>query len=188
MPDTAPALDSHRLRAPDVPPPQLPRARAHFDHTPVISGPFDWPQAVTRACLSCHPTADQVMKTSHWLWLGEKTATPGRTGTARVGKRNLLNNFCIATRGNELYPAPACVAERATAAAPEELHWRLAYATGASLPSAWPELATSREFRVPCEDPASAHSGGEHGERWPAHAYAKRVKLQTRAAVKGGCG
>jgi hypothetical protein len=87
----------------------------------------------------------------------------------------------------ELYPAPACVAERATAAAPEEPRWRLAYATGASLPSAWPELASSREFRVPCEDPMS-HAPGEHGERWPAHAYAKRVKLQTKAAVKGGCG
>jgi len=87
----------------------------------------------------------------------------------------------------ELYPAPACVAERATTAAPEEPRWRLAYATGASLPSAWPELASSREFRVPCEDPVS-HAPGEHGERWPAHAYAKRVKLQTKAAVKGGCG
>ena len=87
----------------------------------------------------------------------------------------------------ELYPAPACVAERATTAAPEEPRWRLAYATGASLPSAWPELASSREFRVPCEDPMS-HAPGEHGERWPAHAYAKRVKLQTKAAVKGGCG
>jgi octaheme c-type cytochrome (tetrathionate reductase family) len=87
--------------SPPAPPPQAPRARAHFDHAPVISGPFDSPQAVTRACLGCHPDADAVMKTSHWLWLGEETAIPGRSGTARVGKRNLLNNFCIATRGNE---------------------------------------------------------------------------------------
>jgi hypothetical protein len=88
----------------------------------------------------------------------------------------------------ELYPAPACVAEKTSATAPEELRWRLSYTTGASLPSAWPELATSREFRVPCDDPASAHSGGDHAERWPTYAYAKRVKLQTKAAVKGGCG
>jgi octaheme c-type cytochrome (tetrathionate reductase family) len=86
---------------PEAPLPQLPRARAHFDHAPVISGPFDRPQDVTVACLRCHPDADHVMKSSHWLWLGEEVQIPGRTGTARIGKRNLLNNFCIATRGNE---------------------------------------------------------------------------------------
>lgn len=86
----------------------------------------------------------------------------------------------------ELYPPPACVAARADAAAAEQPRWRLAYATGASLPSAWPELAASREFRTPC-DPESLH-GGEHGERWPAHPYTKRVKLQAKTAVKGGCG
>ncbi len=86
----------------------------------------------------------------------------------------------------ELYPAPACVAEKAAATASEESRWRLAYATGASLPSAWPELSSSREFRVPCDAPP-AHAG-EHGPGWPAHAYVKRVKLQSKAAVKGGCG
>jgi hypothetical protein len=87
----------------------------------------------------------------------------------------------------ELYPAPACVGERAAAAAPEELRWQLGYATGASLPSAWPELAASHDFRVPCEDQAG-HGESGHGGRWPAHAYTKRVKLQSKAALKGGCG
>jgi hypothetical protein len=87
----------------------------------------------------------------------------------------------------DLYPAPACVAEKIAATRPEEPLWRLAYATGASLPSAWPELTSSREFRIPCGEPAS-HAGDEHGERWPAHAFTKRVKLQARSAVKGGCG
>ena len=82
-------------------PPKLPKVRAHFDHAPVISGPFEKPQDVTLACLACHPKADHVMKTSHWLWLGEEVQIPGRTGTVRIGKKNLLNNFCIATRGNE---------------------------------------------------------------------------------------
>ena len=40
------------------------------------------------------------MKTSHWLWLGEETRSPAGP-TARIGKKNLINNFCIATRGNE---------------------------------------------------------------------------------------
>jgi octaheme c-type cytochrome (tetrathionate reductase family) len=90
-----------RVTPPDVPGPQLPKARAHFDHAPVLSGPFEKPQDVTVACLGCHPKADHVMKTSHWLWLGEEVQIPGRTGTTRIGKKNLLNNFCIATRGNE---------------------------------------------------------------------------------------
>jgi octaheme c-type cytochrome (tetrathionate reductase family) len=41
------------------------------------------------------------MKTAHWLWLGDEVQIPGRTGTTRIGKRNLLNNFCISNRGNE---------------------------------------------------------------------------------------
>jgi hypothetical protein len=88
----------------------------------------------------------------------------------------------------ELYPAPECVAEKATPAGPEGLGWRLAYATGASLPSAWPELPTSREFRAPCEEPSSHAASGGHGITWPAYTFTKRVKLQSKAAVKGGCG
>jgi hypothetical protein len=88
----------------------------------------------------------------------------------------------------DLYPAPACVAERARASGPDEPRWRVAFATGASLPSAWPELAASRDFRVPCEAGTGEHAAGGHGIAWPAHAYVKRVKLQSKAAVKGGCG
>ncbi len=77
------------------------RIRPHFDHAAVITEKFDSPQAVTRACLGCHPDAAKVMKTSHWLWLGDEVRIPGRTGTTRIGKRNVLNNFCIAARGNE---------------------------------------------------------------------------------------
>jgi len=77
------------------------RIRPHFDHTPIITEKFDSPYAVTRTCLRCHPHAVDVMKTSHWLWLGEEVQIPGRTGTRRIGKKNVLNNFCIATKGNE---------------------------------------------------------------------------------------
>ena len=91
----------------------------------------------------------------------------------------------------ELYPVPACVAEPATADGPESLSWRFAFAAGASLPSAWPERPTSHEFRFPCS-PALASGEPEHqghgGFTWPAHPFTKRVKLQTKASVKGGCG
>ena len=75
--------------------------RPHFDHTPVIPPRFDSPQHVTRVCLSCHPEATSVMKTAHWQWLGEDVPLPGRNEHARIGKKNLINNFCISTAGNE---------------------------------------------------------------------------------------
>ena len=77
------------------------KLRPHFDHSAVITEKFDRPQDVTRRCLECHPDARKVMRTSHWLWLGDEVQIPGRMGTTRIGKRNVLNNFCIATRGNE---------------------------------------------------------------------------------------
>lgn len=89
----------------EAPHPLAPRfqkkTRAHFDHAPVMPASFDSPQAVTRKCLECHEDAKAIMKSSHWLWLGEEVAIPGREGKHRVGKANLINNFCIATRGNE---------------------------------------------------------------------------------------
>lgn len=86
----------------------------------------------------------------------------------------------------DLYPAPECVASRADGSA-----WTFSYAAGASLPSSWPERPTSHEFRFPCS-PALASAEPEHaghaGFTWPAHAFTKRVKLQVKGAVKGGCG
>jgi hypothetical protein len=163
-----------------------------------------------------------------------------------VGKKNLINNFCISTIGNEkrsggggcraaspagraaehhhlpgryrrgslaggletvagqgvanvyvveggvnrwleLYPVPDCVTGRVEAVAADGPAYSFAYATGDSLPSAWPELPSSRSFRFPCQ-PVPV-SGEEQGEfPWPAHAYTKRVKPQVRSVVKGGCG
>lgn len=79
------------------------KVRPHFDHAPVMTEKFESPQAVTLACLKCHPDAAEVMKSSHWLWVGEEVTVPGHDGAkVRIGKKNLLNNFCIATTGNEI--------------------------------------------------------------------------------------
>jgi octaheme c-type cytochrome (tetrathionate reductase family) len=95
-----------RSRPPDA---TTPRAagfqrtpRAHFDHAPVIDGPFETPQAVTQACLSCHRDAGrQVIMTSHWRWLGPPAVVPGHGDQPqRIGKKNLINNFCISSEGN----------------------------------------------------------------------------------------
>lgn len=77
------------------------KLRPHFDHAAVITEKFDSPQAVTAKCLSCHPDARSVMKTAHFQWLGNEVHVPGHAGTTRIGKKNVINNFCIATKGNE---------------------------------------------------------------------------------------
>ncbi len=69
------------------------------DHSqfPPLQGPFEKPQEVTAACLSCHTeAADQVMGTVHWTWEYENEIV-GET----VGKDNVINNYCIAVETNE---------------------------------------------------------------------------------------
>jgi hypothetical protein len=91
----------------------------------------------------------------------------------------------------ERYPVDACVAERVGKAdGRDEPAWRFLYATGSTQPAAWPELGSSRSFRSPCAEPAATggHAGDHQARSWPAHAYTKRVKLKSKAAVKGGCG
>jgi hypothetical protein len=83
---------------------------------------------------------------------------------------------------------PECVAARRTPPRPDDLAFRFAYATGARLPSAWPELPSSQEFRFPCELALSSSEPRHHGFTWPDHPFTKRVKLQVRSVVKGGCG
>ncbi len=78
-----------------------PVAGSHLDHTPFFPEKIENPKDVTRACLKCHrEEATDFMKTSHWLWLGEETTIPGHAKPMRIGKKNLINNFCIAIAGN----------------------------------------------------------------------------------------
>jgi len=91
----------------------------------------------------------------------------------------------------ERYPVDACVAERVGASDGRDGQaWRFLYATGSTQPAAWPEIDTSRSFRSPCvAKEVDVHPGAHHAARsWPVHAYTKRVKLKSKAAVKGGCG
>jgi octaheme c-type cytochrome (tetrathionate reductase family) len=80
-------------------------ARPHFDHSPLFNQEFQTGQEVTAACLQCHEDeATELMTTAHWRWLGDPVSVPGHQGEHRLGKANLLNNFCIGIRGNE----PSC--------------------------------------------------------------------------------
>ncbi len=61
-----------------------------------LEGPFKTGPEVTRACLQCHTeAAKQIHKTKHWTW----SAFNERTGQT-LGKRNVINNFCISTQSN----------------------------------------------------------------------------------------
>ena len=54
---------------------------------------------VTKACLSCHTeAAKQLHKTKHWTWDYLNPATG-----QRLGKKNILNNFCISPQSNERF-------------------------------------------------------------------------------------
>jgi len=77
------------------------RSLTHLDHSAFFKAEFSSPQEVTKACLRCHPqAAADFMKTAHWQWLGPEETIPGRSHPTRIGKRNLLNNFCIGIQGN----------------------------------------------------------------------------------------
>jgi octaheme c-type cytochrome (tetrathionate reductase family) len=74
---------------------------AHTDHTPLMPGPYETGEDVTRACLDCHGDAGhEVLKTAHWLWEGELAELPGRPEPLRMGKKNVINNFCISVQSN----------------------------------------------------------------------------------------
>ncbi len=79
----------------------VPEKTPHTDHTFLLEGPFETGPQVTAACLECHPdSAHEVAQTAHWTWLSEEVVVEGRDGPIAVGKRNLLNNFCIGIQSN----------------------------------------------------------------------------------------
>lgn len=64
-----------------------------------LLGSFASGEEVTRACLSCYgKAAKQIMATRHWTW---DYMNPD-TGQ-RLGKKTMLNGFCIGDRSNEAF-------------------------------------------------------------------------------------
>jgi len=79
----------------------LPPHPTHVDHTPLITGPFSSPQAVTERCLECHEdAAAQLLHSSHWTWEHEPVSVSGRSEPVVGGKKHVINNFCIGVSGN----------------------------------------------------------------------------------------
>ncbi|MEN8228730.1 MAG: tetrathionate reductase family octaheme c-type cytochrome [Bacteroidota bacterium] len=66
----------------------------------ILQQTFHTPQEVTGACLTCHNlTAQDVMKSSHWTWTKDYILDDGET--IKLGKKNIINNFCIGVSSNE---------------------------------------------------------------------------------------
>jgi len=73
-------------------------AQSTADHSQfdVLKQKFETGPEVTKACLSCHTNAaKKIHKTKHWTWEYKNPKT-GQT----VGKRNVVNNFCISAMPN----------------------------------------------------------------------------------------
>jgi uncharacterized protein len=121
---------------------------------------------------------------------GEATALEAWKGLKALGVPNLYVVEGGINRWLELYAVPECVAARGAPTSSDALAYRFAYTTGESEPAAWPELASSRSFRKPCVEAVSSPDDHQHPEEiaWPTYEFTKHVKLQTKAAMKGGCG
>ncbi len=97
------------LRRNESEPPDTEALKARFkrttapsvDHTKFaqLRKHFARPQEVTEACIGCHNgRQEEVMHSSHWNWEREEYME-GR-GIRYVGKKNILNNFCIGVAGS----------------------------------------------------------------------------------------
>ena len=80
---------------------QVPQKTPSTDHGTFFEETFSDGPSVTRACLKCHEnSAKEVMKTAHWNLVGEEVLVPGHDQPMRIGKRNVINNFCIGISSN----------------------------------------------------------------------------------------
>lgn len=78
------------------------KPKSSVDHSlfEVLQKQFTSPQEVTEACLTCHNQRHkEVIHSSHWNW--ERVAYVEGKGITSVGKKNVLNNFCIGSNANE---------------------------------------------------------------------------------------
>ena len=78
------------------------RPVSSVDHSKydVLNTEFETPQDVTAACISCHTERPkEIIDSSHWNW--ERVAYVEGRGISAIGKKNILNNFCIGSQANE---------------------------------------------------------------------------------------
>ncbi len=80
---------------------KMPVRPSHVDHAKLISAEIASGPEATKVCLSCHPeAAREVMANDHWTWISQTVELPGSGRQISIGKRNLINNFCLAAGPN----------------------------------------------------------------------------------------
>jgi octaheme c-type cytochrome (tetrathionate reductase family) len=78
------------------------KATSSVDHSKfeILNQEFKSPQEVTLACISCHNKRhEEIIHSSHWNW--ERVAYVEGKGISKIGKKNVINNFCIGSNTNE---------------------------------------------------------------------------------------
>lgn len=102
-------LVAGRLAKPSIGPTELDRLKSTYsqqhvpsvDHAklPELQQDFQSPQEVTQACLKCHTErGHEVLASSHWNWDREEFVEGH--GIRKIGKKNVLNNFCVGVSSN----------------------------------------------------------------------------------------
>ena len=79
------------------------KADKTVDHSKfeILQQEFESPQDLTVACLSCHnKRGEEFMKTSHWNFTSVDTLSNGKV--VHLGKKNVINNFCVGINSNEM--------------------------------------------------------------------------------------
>ena len=71
------------------------------DHSEFFEDDFGSPQEVTTYCLECHGEAGEAfLHSDHWNWTGMPEMIEGHDQRLSIGKKNVLNNFCIGLEAN----------------------------------------------------------------------------------------
>lgn len=75
--------------------------KPHFDHSHLFTKKFTSGSDVTKRCLECHEEAGKdMLHSSHYTWISSSIKKEGMDQAIPIGKKNLINNFCISITGN----------------------------------------------------------------------------------------
>ena len=81
---------------------KIEKATNNVDHSKfeILQKKFESAEDMTAACLSCHnKRGSEFMGTAHWKWSSADTLADGTI--EHLGKKNVLNNFCVGINSNE---------------------------------------------------------------------------------------
>jgi octaheme c-type cytochrome (tetrathionate reductase family) len=71
-------------------------------HEARLAGPFADGPAVTATCIECHAAeAQEMVGSAHFKWAGPTPDLAGYETSTGIGKKNVINNFCVSIPSNE---------------------------------------------------------------------------------------